>query len=65
MMQIELADRARIAHALEFIAAQLGEINERLARRDEAERQVELEKTKQRLADENAKMRAQFGTPRG
>ena len=47
---MEALDRARIVNAVEYIAAELGEINERLAKQDDAAQAVELQRVRRQQA---------------
>jgi hypothetical protein len=64
-MQFELAHPARVAHALEFIATQLGEINERLATQEEPSARAKPVETQKELAAKTDATKARRGNPRG
>jgi hypothetical protein len=64
-IQIEFVWQERIAHAMEYIAAQLGEINERLAsdeqRRVEKRTARNQKKVQKRAKDQTEKLQAHYG----
>jgi CRP-like cAMP-binding protein len=64
-MQFDLAYPARVAHALEFIATQLGEINERLATQEEASVRMKSAEIPTELAAKTEARKARRGNPRG
>jgi hypothetical protein len=57
--------QTRIAHALEYIAVQLGEINARLEAQADASRKILTEELQEELRAATATQKASYEAPRG